>query len=57
VRRIAENHELPDRVVTVFHWDGKTDAGALAPPGIYTLRVHERRRDRTINPTEATVIQ
>jgi flagellar hook capping protein FlgD len=52
VRRIAENRELPDRVITVFRWNGKTDAGSPAPPGIYTLRVHERERDRTINPTE-----
>jgi flagellar hook capping protein FlgD len=56
VRRLAENRELQDRVVTVFHWNGKTDAGSLAPPGAYTLRVHERDRDRTINPTEETVV-
>jgi flagellar hook capping protein FlgD len=56
VRRIAEDRELPDRVITVFRWNGKTDDGSLAPPGAYTIRVHERRRDRTISPTEETVL-
>jgi hypothetical protein len=39
-------------VPTVFHWNGRTDAGKLAPPGIYRLRIEELRRDRTITPTE-----
>jgi hypothetical protein len=57
VRRLAENRTLPDREVTVFHWDGRTDSGAPAPPGTYTLRIHERRRDRTITPPgEETVL-
>jgi flagellar hook assembly protein FlgD len=39
-------------VPTVFHWNGRTDAGAPAPPGIYKLRIEELRRGRTITPTE-----
>jgi hypothetical protein len=50
VRRLAENRTLEDREITVFRWDGNTDAGAPAPPGTYSLRIHERRRDRTITP-------
>lgn len=52
VRRLATARLLPNREVTVFHWDGRTETGALAGPGTYTLRVHELRRDRTITPGE-----
>lgn len=52
VRRLAAARLLADRVPTVFHWGGRTDAGELAPPGIYKLRIEELRRDRTITPSE-----
>lgn len=52
VRHLAAARLLADREVTVFHWDGRTDTGSPAPPGVYTLRVEELRRDRTITPSE-----
>jgi flagellar hook assembly protein FlgD len=52
VRRLATARLLADRVPTVFHWNGRNDAGNLAPPGIYRLRIEELRRGRTITPTE-----
>ena len=52
VRRVAAAMLLANRVPTVFHWGGRTDAGGLAPPGIYKLRIEELRRGRTITPSE-----
>src|SRR5439155_27278281 len=34
--------------VNSFLWDGRTDAGALAPNGSYLLRVHLAAQRRTI---------
>jgi hypothetical protein len=31
-----------------LHWDGRTSAGALAPPGFYRLKVRLEHRRRTI---------
>lgn len=56
VRRLAEDETLEDRVITVFRWNGRTDEGGLAPPGTYSLRVYQHRRDRTITPGEETVL-
>jgi flagellar hook assembly protein FlgD len=52
VRRLAAGRTLGDRVVTRFRWDGRTDAGGEAPAGVYTLRIRERRRERTVTPSE-----
>ncbi|MFN2611873.1 MAG: FlgD immunoglobulin-like domain containing protein [Solirubrobacterales bacterium] len=52
IRRLATDRLLADRQITVFRWDGRTDAGRPAPPGAYTLRVEELRRGRTITPSE-----
>jgi hypothetical protein len=47
VRTLAENRRYP-RGEAAFVWDGRTDAGDLAPEGLYRLRLHLQRQDRTI---------
>jgi hypothetical protein len=56
VRHLAVRRLLADHKVTRFVWDGRTDAGAMAPAGVYTLRIRELGRDRTITPGEETVL-
>jgi FlgD Ig-like domain len=47
VRTLASDvRESPGKVI--FTWDGRTDAGALAPDGAYRLRVHLDEEHRTI---------
>lgn len=52
VRHLAVHQPFGDHKVTRFVWDGRTDGGAPAPPGVYTLRIKELGRDRTITPGE-----
>ena len=49
-RHLLVAHPMRNRKVEHFVWDGNADDGALAPDGIYTLRIHEIDRDRTITP-------
>lgn len=47
VRTLASGvRKTPGKVI--FTWDGRTDAGALAPDGAYRLRVHLDEEHRTI---------
>jgi FlgD Ig-like domain len=47
VRTLASGvRESPGKVI--FTWDGRTDAGAVAPDGAYRLRVHLDEEHRTI---------
>lgn len=47
VRGLAKDVERPRGLVT-FVWNGRTDAGELAPDGRYRLRIHLDRQRRTI---------
>jgi hypothetical protein len=47
VRRLADDRSLPAGTHR-FTWDGRTDAGAVAPDGPYRLRVLLRRRGRAV---------
>ena len=48
VRHLPSRRNVPaDRRVR-FHWGGRTDTGARAPDGTYTVRVRLARLDRTI---------
>ena len=49
VRRLGSGIDArPDRDVTVV-WDGKTDAGARAPDGLYRMQLGSRRTGRTVD--------
>ncbi len=47
VRQLARNRQVASGV-EVFVWDGRDDAGAIAPDGRYRLRLHFDRERRTI---------
>jgi hypothetical protein len=48
VRHLAQDRPLPADERVRFHWGGRTDSGARAPDGTYTVRVTLRDRARTI---------
>jgi flagellar hook assembly protein FlgD len=48
VRTLARNRPLGTYRYLVFSWDGRTDAGELAPPGAYRPRVILHRQDRDL---------
>ena len=48
VRRLATDRPAPAGRTLRFRWDGRTDAGRPAPPGVYRARVTLRRRGRSI---------
>jgi hypothetical protein len=48
VRRLATRKRVPADVKARFYWDGKTDAGRLAAPGIYHVQIRLGRLGRTI---------
>jgi hypothetical protein len=56
VRHLAVHRLFADHKVTEFVWDGRTDAGAPATPGVYTLRIKELERGRTITPGEEILV-
>jgi hypothetical protein len=39
----------------VFHWNGRTDAGALAPPGLYRVEIVLPDADRDIVPEQSAI--
>jgi hypothetical protein len=47
VRTLADNRELRRGKRYRFRWDGRTDAGAVAPDGEYHVRVSLRRQGRS----------
>jgi FlgD Ig-like domain len=52
VRTLASGRHMRIGVRTpdgVFHWDGRTDAGTVAPDGTYHFRVALRRQGRTLD--------
>jgi hypothetical protein len=51
-RHMRRNVRTPDGV---FHWDGRTDAGRVAPDGTYYFRVALRHQNRTIDLTSVPV--
>ncbi len=51
-----------DMALNAYHklslqWNGYTQAGALAPPGTYRIRIRLRRQDRTIVPARQFVLR
>jgi len=48
VATIARGFRLPARAPHTFPWDGRTDAGALAPDGTYRPEIHLANARRTI---------
>ncbi|WP_028060679.1 FlgD immunoglobulin-like domain containing protein [Candidatus Solirubrobacter pratensis] len=48
VRRLARARRVPADRKLRFFWDGRTDAGRRAPPGVYYTRVRLGRRGQTI---------
>jgi hypothetical protein len=56
VRRLASGLDArPDHNVTVV-WDGKTDAGARAPNGLYRMQLGLRRSGRTVTIAGSFVV-
>ncbi len=47
VRTLVSELPVP-RGRTVFHWDGRTDTGELAPDGTYVAQIHLAKRHTTI---------
>jgi len=47
-RTLAADMPLESDRQVKLAWDGRTDAGALAPPGRYALRVNLPSRDRNM---------
>ncbi len=56
LRRLAQDHKMRNRKPARFVWDGRTDAGSPAPPGVYTLRIEILGRGRTVTPSEEIVL-
>jgi hypothetical protein len=55
VRVLADDQRIPAYTPTRFVWDGRTDAGALAPDGSYRIRITLRREGRSV--TVALIIR
>jgi hypothetical protein len=49
VRRLATRKHVRANRKLRFFWRGRTDAGRLAPPGLYHARIVLARRGRTID--------
>ncbi len=47
VRTLVSSERVP-RGRSVFHWDGRTDAGTRAPDGVYLVQIHLDAQHRTI---------
>ncbi len=41
----------------VFHWNGRTDSGRVAPDGVYHFRVVLRQQGRTVQLTEPVYVE
>jgi hypothetical protein len=51
VRTLAHDRFLKRYRFFTFNWDGRTDSGALAPPGRYKLRLVLHQDDRSLVPS------
>jgi hypothetical protein len=49
-RHLLVGHPMRDHEVEHFVWDGLADGDEPAPEGVYTLRIKEIDRGRTITP-------
>ena len=47
-RLVSDRHLGAYRKFGTLRWDGKTDAGRIAPDGIYRVRVILRSQDRSV---------
>jgi hypothetical protein len=47
-RLVSDRHLAAYRKIPTLRWNGKTDAGKLAPDGIYRVRVILRSQDRSV---------
>jgi flagellar hook assembly protein FlgD len=56
VRTLLDGGELEggDRQ-QVFHWNGRTDSGAVAPPGVYRVEIVLPDEDRDIVPEQSAI--
>jgi hypothetical protein len=60
VRTVASGRHMRIRVRRpdgVFHWDGRTDSGAVAPDGVYHFRVALRQQGRTVQLTQPVSVE
>ena len=60
VRTVASGRHMRIRVRRpdgVFHWDGRTDSGRVAPDGVYYFRVVLRQQGRTVQLTEPVYVE
>jgi hypothetical protein len=48
IRHLATHRAVRPNRKLRFYWNGRTDAGRLAPPAVYRVRVTLRRRHRTV---------
>ena len=55
VRVLAEDKRLPSGRSRLL-WDGRTEAGARAPDGVYHVDVHLNRPDRTFRLPQSVVL-
>lgn len=56
VRTLLDGGSLAgDDTVQVFHWNGRTDSGDLAPPGLYRIEILLRDQDREIVPERSAI--
>lgn len=56
VRTLARDRYLKRYRFFTFHWDGRTETGALASPGRYKLRVVLLDEDRSLRPGGALLL-
>ena len=60
VRTVASGRHMRIRVRRpdgVFHWDGRTDSGAVAPDGEYHFRVALRQQGRTVQLAQPVYVE
>jgi hypothetical protein len=48
VRRLATDREVGRSTVLALRWNGRTDAGSIAPDGLYRVRASLTRRGRSV---------
>jgi hypothetical protein len=56
VRTLLDDGSLEgDDRIQVFHWNGRTDDGELAPPGLYRIEILLDDQDREIVPEQSAI--
>jgi hypothetical protein len=55
-RLVSDRHLDAYRKIPTLHWDGRTDAGKIAPDGVYRVRVILRSQDRSVTVPKSFVL-